>query len=329
MYGESDSMGITLPPIGFPSQQQQQHFNGFTLPPPPSSGSLAGPQVSISGNAPRMSFSWPGSGSSFSYPRPSFSFGAVSGARGSFSFAGAFGGAWGSNSNGPVGRRASSAQAYFSPSSFAGYSQHQQQQQQGEEELPDADTSLFDSGFLNSFGAAAGSPTASSPVNDPVSPFDAQHHQQQQQQQTLHAPQPVHAMSPLAVELQQQQGQQQYEHGAEQQYPEQMEQHYLDDDAFADTLAYPPSEHSTPGASYVEADVTAPSSYVDDASEPQQHTEEAQQQEQSHKELEYPPFEFPTEEPLGFASSIDMSPPVSGSYDMDMSYADSYASEFV
>jgi hypothetical protein len=137
-------------------------------------------------------------------------------------------------------------------------------------------------------------------------------------------------MSPLAVEMQQQQqGQQQYEHGAEQQYPEQMEQHYLDDDAFADTLAYPPSEHSTPGASYVEADVAAPSSYVDDASEPQPHAEEAQQQEQSRKELEYPPFEFPTEEPLGFASSIDMSPPVSGSYDMDMSYADSYASEFV
>jgi hypothetical protein len=54
-----------------------------------------------------------------------------------------------------------------------------------------------------------------------------------------------------------------------------MEQHYLDDDALADTLTYPSSEHSTPGSSYVEADVAAPSSYVNDASEPQQHTEEA------------------------------------------------------
>ncbi|KAJ7362769.1 hypothetical protein DFH08DRAFT_951008 [Mycena albidolilacea] len=152
----------------------------------------------------------------------------------------------------------SSAQAYFSPSSFAGYpvasQHHQRHQQQGEEGLPDAETSLFDSGFLNS-SDAAGSPTASSPLNDPVSPFAAQ---QQQQQQTLHAPQP-----------QQQQGQQQYEHGAEQQYPRQMEQHYLDDDALADTLTYPSSEHSTPGSSYVEEDVAAPSSYVDDASEPQ------------------------------------------------------------
>jgi hypothetical protein len=49
----------------------------------------------------------------------------------------------------------SSAQAYFSPSSFTGYPVASQHQQQGEEGLPDADTSLFDSGFLDSSDAAA------------------------------------------------------------------------------------------------------------------------------------------------------------------------------
>ncbi|KAJ7804044.1 hypothetical protein B0H14DRAFT_3486722 [Mycena olivaceomarginata] len=281
MYGESDGMGITLPPIGFPSQQPG---STSTDSPSPTAElrSLAGPQVSISGNAPACRSRGPARAAASPNPRPSFSFARSLGARGSFSFAGAFGGAWGGNSNGPVGRRASSAQAYFSQSSFAGYSQHQQQQQQGEEELPDADTSLFDSGFLNSFGGGGFADGFLACERPRQSVRRAAQQQQQQQQQTLHAPQPVHAMSPLAVELQQQQGQQQYEHGAEQQA--------LD-----------------AGASYVEADVAAPSSYVDDASEPQQHAEEAQQQEQSHKELEYPPFEFPTEEPLGFASSIDMS----------------------
>ncbi|KAJ7027151.1 hypothetical protein C8F04DRAFT_1267292 [Mycena alexandri] len=116
MY-EPTGSEITLPALG-----------SFTLPPSPSTGddSLAGLPLAISGSvsaAGRMSFSWvgTGAGSSFSYPRPSFSFGSGSGfdgLRGSFSFAGAFGGAWGGNGNGPVGRRASSAQAFFAPSAF-------------------------------------------------------------------------------------------------------------------------------------------------------------------------------------------------------------------
>ncbi|KAJ6525048.1 hypothetical protein DFH09DRAFT_1372019 [Mycena vulgaris] len=75
------------------------------------------------------------------------------------------------------------------------------QQEHVEEELPDADTSLFDSGFLNSFGASAS--TSASPASDTVSPFDAA-------QQMLHASQPVHAVSPHGVEFAEQR-QQAYE----------------------------------------------------------------------------------------------------------------------
>ncbi|KAJ7238846.1 hypothetical protein B0H12DRAFT_88235 [Mycena haematopus] len=295
MYGDGDAMGIAPPSNGF----SQQH-SGFTLPPP---SSLTSPPMSISDFS-RMSFSWTGTGtgtgSSFSYPRPSFSFG--SGGRGSFSFAAAFGGAWGANNNGPVGRRASSAQAFFSPTSFSGYdmssSQQQQQHQHVEEELPDANTSLFEVGFLNSFGGSAASPPSSSPPNDTVSPFDAPEHT------LLHAPRPVHAMSPLGVE-----------------FGEQQQQSYA-------------SRTSTPTSSYAELEAavsadTTPS-YADEGVE-QQQTQEAQTQEETHEA--YPPFEFPSEEPLpslGFRSSIDMgTPAASASYDMEMSAYDSYASEFV
>ncbi|KAJ6614235.1 hypothetical protein B0H10DRAFT_172325 [Mycena sp. CBHHK59/15] len=95
----------------------------------------------------------------------------------------------GRQNNGSVERRASSAQAFFSPSSFADYSSSgTQPQEHAEEELPDADTSLFEAGFLNSFDASA------SPASDAVSPFGAA-------QQVVHAPQPVHAGSPLGVEF--------------------------------------------------------------------------------------------------------------------------------
>ncbi|KAJ6489881.1 hypothetical protein C8R45DRAFT_199627 [Mycena sanguinolenta] len=294
MYAGDD--GMSLPPLstGFPQQQQQQN-SGFTLPPP---SSLTSPPGSISDFG-RMSFSWmgagTGTGSSFSYPRPSFSFGA----RGSFSFAGAFGGAWGANNNGPVGRRASSAQAFFSPSSFPGYDASVASQQHVEEELPDANTSLFEVGFLNSFGGSAASPTSSSPVNDAVSPFDAS------EATRLHAPQPVHVVSPLGVEFGEQL----------QALTPQQSQEYLDAE-----LSYP-SRHSTPTSlSYAEADEG-----VEQKTE--EHTQEAHEA--------YPPFEFPSEEPLpslglsSLRSSMDMGTPAD-SYDMEMSaYDNDYASEFV
>ncbi|KAF8205172.1 hypothetical protein K438DRAFT_1757163 [Mycena galopus ATCC 62051] len=305
MYGEGDGMGIAPPSNGFSSEQQH---SGFTLPPP---SSLTSPPMPISDFG-RISFSWTGAGtgSNFSYPRPSFSFG--TGARGSFSFAGAFGGAWGNNNNGPVGRRASSAQAFFSPSSFPNYSSsgNAHQQQHVEEELPDANTSLFEAGFLNSFGGSAPSPTSSSPVNDGVSPFDAP-----EQQTRLHAPQPVHAMSSLGVEFGEQQSQQQYDSQA----PEQTQQHYPDAYA-ADT------RRSTPMSSYAEVDNGA-----------EQHRAEEPETRAAEAEVEYPPFEFPSEEPLpslGFTSSLrssmDMGPQeVSASYDMEMAAYNSYANEFV
>ncbi|KAJ7136732.1 hypothetical protein C8R44DRAFT_868856 [Mycena epipterygia] len=312
MYGEGNGMGITLPALGFPSP------SNFTLPPPPPSSSddsLAGMPPSISGPG-RMSFSWAGAGtgSSFSYPRPSFSFGAGAGARGSFSFAGAFGGTWGGNNNGPVGRRASSAQAFFSPSSFANYSTSSDSQQQAtEEELPDADTSLFEAGFLNSFGASA----SGSPSSDGVSPFDPA-------QQVVHAPQPMHAVSPLGVEFAEQQQQQQAEAAYEQ---EQQMQSYPADHSYPSEDAYA-SHHSTPTSSYAEGDPAAATSYADDVAGGEQHQQPAHE-EHSH---EYPPFEFPSENhQLGFGSelrSIDMTES-SSSFDMEMSAYDNYANEFV
>ncbi|KAJ7635175.1 hypothetical protein FB45DRAFT_482069 [Roridomyces roridus] len=190
----------TLPPLGFNAQQQYQ----YSFPPPPPSSnddSLAGMPLSISGADRLPSFSWMTGGAStgtstFSYPRPSFSFGGAygTGARGSFSFAaaGAFGGVWPGGANGsPVGRRASSAQAYFSPSAYPSPQQTQSQQEEAVEELPDADTSLFEAGFLNSFGASAGSPATTASAGESVSPFD--------EQPMLHAPQPVHPISPLGA----------------------------------------------------------------------------------------------------------------------------------
>ncbi|KAJ7156437.1 hypothetical protein C8R43DRAFT_1183811 [Mycena crocata] len=334
MYGEGNGMGITLPPLDFPSTSA----SSFTLPPPPSSGndSLAALPPSISG-AGRMCFSWmgtgPGTGSSFSYPRPSFSFGAHggSGARGSFSFAGAFGGTWGGNN--PIGRRASSAQAFFSPSSFSNYSTSGAEQVQ--EELPDADTSLFEAGFnLNSFGAAA----PASPVGggEAVSPFDAA-----EQQSVLHAPQPVHAVSPHGVEF----SEQQQHHATYEQ--EHQTQHYLEDTYAADAAsAY--SHPSTPASSYPEAedpasyaDVnsytdTAPASYGDAAEGGAQ-----QQKQQAHHEEAYPPFEFPSHthfmSDLG-RPSIDMSASAAmemsssstpAPYDVEMSAYEDYSREFV
>ncbi|KAJ7785196.1 hypothetical protein DFH07DRAFT_1054566 [Mycena maculata] len=305
MYGEGNGMGITLPSLDFPSQSQSQ---AFSLPPPPSSeDSLAGLPPSISGPG-RMSFSWSGTGSSLSYQRP-FSFGAGmgGGGRGSFSFAGVFGGSWGNTGNGPVGRRASSAQAFFSPSSFPNYASAGPQAQEQPEELPDADTSLFEVGFLHSFGASASG--AGSPASDAVSPFDGAG-----EQTMLHAPQPVHAVSPLGVEFaeqQQQQAQQEYE--AEQQ----MFDAYPADAGYA-------SHHSTP-ASYGEVD-----SYAGEAQ--QQAGEQEQTHEQQHgapQSEAYPPFEFPCddEHPLGFASELRASTPAT--YDMDASAYDNYASEFV
>ncbi|KAJ6514291.1 hypothetical protein C8R47DRAFT_569727 [Mycena vitilis] len=319
IHAEPNGMGITLPSIGFPSYPHSAPFAG---PPPPSSAddSLAGNPMSISGQ--RMSFSWAGAGtgtgSSFSYPRPSFSFGAGSGGRGSFSFAGAFGGAWPPNSNGPVGRRASSAQAFFSPSSYPNpdYSLHQQQQQQqqelqGEEELPDADTSLFEAGFLSSFGASASGGAAPSPVADAVSPFEDQ---QQHPQQQLHAPRPMHAVSPLgSMEFAEQQQQQAYEQQQQhEQYP-----------SYA-------SHHSTP--SYETLDVATPSYPEDEGQAPNSQNPQEPQQQEAPRE-EYPPFEFPSDEThaLGFrmrSESIDMGAGGVAAYDAEMAAYD-YSSEFV
>ncbi|KAF7345274.1 HMG box domain-containing protein [Mycena sanguinolenta] len=249
MYGGDDAMN--LPPLstGFPQQQQQQH-SGFTLPPP---SSLTSPPVSISDFG-RMSFSWmgtgtgTGTGSSFSYPRPSFSFGA----RDSFSFAGAFGGARSSP-----------------PSSFPTYDASAASQQHVEEELPDANTSLFEVGFLNSFGASAASPTSSSPVNDAVSPFDAS------ESTRLHAPQPVHVVSPLGVEFGEQQ---------QQALTPQETQEYLDAE-----VSY--SRHSTPtSSSYTETASSAPS-YADEAAEQQKIQQEQAQEDQVSSA--YPPLRVP------------------------------------
>ncbi|KAJ7509161.1 hypothetical protein B0H11DRAFT_1901305 [Mycena galericulata] len=82
-------------------------------------------------------------------------------------------------------------QAFFSPSSFP--------QSAGQGELPDVDTSLFEAGFLNSFGGSA----SGSHVNGAVSPFDAP----TSEQTVLHSPQPVHAASPLGVEFAEHQAQ--------------------------------------------------------------------------------------------------------------------------
>ncbi|KAJ7024496.1 hypothetical protein C8F04DRAFT_1301977 [Mycena alexandri] len=307
MYDDSapgTGSGIALPSMGgFPAPS-----NGFTLPPPPSAGddSLAGLPPSISGPG-RMSFSWAGTGgSSFSYPRPSFSFGSNfggGGARGSFSFAGAFGGAWGGN--GPVGRRASSAQAFFAPSAFSheAYQQqhhHQQHgqhgQQQEDEELPDADTSLFEAGFLNSFGASASASASASPVSEPISPFDPAFGGQGEQQM-LHAPQPVHAVSPLGGAFASDAQAQGY-HG------------YMD----APTASAPYAEHDNQHA---------------------QAEDEGQRGEEGEDEETYTPFEFPMEEATHFArdlraSSLDMGSPAREGEGEEMRAAyESYANEFV
>ncbi|KAK7039806.1 HMG box domain-containing protein [Favolaschia claudopus] len=324
MYNENQGsigQGVTLPPIGYATQphplQHNANNTGFILPPPPSSNdSLAGLPLSISG-AGRGSFSsWAqhagsGNGSSFSYPRPSFSFGN----RGSFSFASTFGGAWSgsgqtSHNHSPVGRRASSAQAFFSPSSlsYTGYAgAAASQQPEAEEELPDADTSLFEAGFLNSFGGGGGG--AMSPTTGGVSPFDAPEAQQQQQ---LHAPQPVHAVSPLGVEF------------------------AVPEPGYDGSYSY--TAASTPLSSYA-----AEGSYADDVVvvvEQQQHlqAEEAT----SDDELEYPPFEFPTEEShhtlgmiaddLRMGMEEDAHSPAavsSATYDIAMSPYDSYSADFI
>ncbi|KAF7316555.1 HMG box domain-containing protein [Mycena indigotica] len=166
--------GLTLPPLS----------SQYSFPPPASAAedSLSGMPMSISDNS-RMSMSWMNGTGSFSYLRPSFSFGF--GDRQSFSFGGAYGG-WSNNNNVSIGhRRASSAQAFFrDPSQII------QQQQHVEEELPDADTSLFQSGYMNPFASSIPAPAPTrSPVNEGVSPFDSTG--------ILHAPQPIHPVSPL------------------------------------------------------------------------------------------------------------------------------------
>ncbi|KAJ7191964.1 hypothetical protein GGX14DRAFT_480801 [Mycena pura] len=230
MYGDQQGLGVTLPPLNFAASDS----SAFPLPPPPTSAddSLAGMPMGISASG-RMSYSWAnaGSGSSFAYPRPSFSFlfGGGGGGRPSFSAPSYYG--YGTHN--PVGRRASSAQAFFSPTSFkfpesaaaADAVQQGQEQQHGsepEEDLPDADTSLFDAGFLSSFGApAAASDGSSVDDNEGVSPFGAA--------PVVHAPQPVHAVSPLGVDFAQPQPQT-YE---QPQYEPQQQQH---------VEAYPPFE---------------------------------------------------------------------------------------
>ncbi|KAJ7275780.1 hypothetical protein C8J57DRAFT_1505088 [Mycena rebaudengoi] len=324
-YGEGGAIGLTLPALGFPSSS-----SSFILPPPPPSSSddsLAGLPLPI---AQRPSFSWANNGSSFSYPRPSFSFGPS--ARGSFSFANTFG-SWGGS--GGIGRRASSAQAYFSPTAFPYDHQQQQQQQQGnsyahhkqqheQEELPDADTSLFEPGFLHSFGASAS--TSASPTSDGVSPFDAPEHGP-----VMHAPQPVHPVSPLGVEF----AEQQQQHA---QYQEPQSPY----DAHAQYAEVYQSHRSTPtsAASYAE-DAASNSSYAgpDTTTQTASYADEAavvmgeRVAESSH--ADYPPFEFPSDEhhELGYQSQMDDAP---ATYEMDMDMDntsapsfESYASEFV
>ncbi|KAF7325613.1 HMG box domain-containing protein [Mycena kentingensis (nom. inval.)] len=185
---------VLPPPNGYTPE-----FGSYPIPPPPPTSaedSLAGAAMGIAGS--RMSFGF-GSSNNFSYPRPSFSFGF--GGRESFSYGGAFGagGAWAPNhphlqtGNGvdPLGgRRASSAQAFFSPTTIREF-QQQQQQQQGEEELPDADTSLFNSSFLNSFGAAPAS-AGNGGGAESVSPLEGPG------PHILHAPQPIHPVSVMS-----------------------------------------------------------------------------------------------------------------------------------
>ncbi|KAJ6614205.1 hypothetical protein B0H10DRAFT_2221515 [Mycena sp. CBHHK59/15] len=244
MYGEGNGMGITLPS---PST--------FSLPPPPSSSSdsLAGLPPSISGPG-RTSFSF------------SFGAGAGAGARGSFSFAGAFGGTWGGNNNGPVGRRASSVQAFFSPSSFA------QPREHAEEELLDADT-------------------------DAVSPFGAA-------QQVVHAPQPVHAVSPLGVEFAEQAQQTEVQMAVRRRRR---------------VPAEPYASHRPP--SHAEEDPAA-MSYADDVANGGSSSMRGSARTRRCTRQHH--LDFASD----LRSSIDMSTPAS-TYDTEMSPYDSYASESV
>jgi hypothetical protein len=161
-----------------------------------------------------------------------------------------------------------------------------------------------------------------------VSPFDPA----EQQGQIVHAPRPVHAVSPLGVEFEQQQQQQQAAQGYEHAHAHEQTQHYAHDSYApdADANAQYASDHSTPTSAYGDAGVSTPL-YPDS---PVVEGEVQQQQQQQHageQTQDYPPFEFPSDE---FASelrlrsnSMDMGAPAASGYDIEMSAYESYASE--
>ncbi|KAF7353992.1 HMG box domain-containing protein [Mycena venus] len=281
--------------IGFPPQSSA---SGFALPPPPGS---ADPLLATGGSD-RLSFSWMGTGTgtgpNFAYPRPSFSFAGMAGGARKFSLAGAFGGWWGPNPNGPEHHAAAYGDHQH---------QHQHQPQQEEEALPDADTSLFDAGFLNSFGAT-------SPVVDTFGAPDQQHqhqhqHQQMQmrmQQQIVHAPRPMHAApapappSPLEVEFAVPGQQRGYGAGAG---AEEERQRYLDESyAAAAAAGYTSEAYSGVAPSYADA---AGQGYAD---------VQGQVQAQAHDAYLDPGFGFPAQEAVGYADAAAPS-----AYDVDMS----------
>ncbi|KAJ7130685.1 hypothetical protein C8R46DRAFT_1362864 [Mycena filopes] len=358
---------LTLP---FPSPSFSPHQgvsgvggNGGTayMPPPPSSGddSLAGLLPSISSmqsqsalglglqGPGRMSFSWASPTSS--YPRPSFSFGSGFASGNSFSWGNASANGVGTGIGGGLGRRASSAQALFAPSSFSSHpsprEQQEAQQGQGEEDLPDADTSLFEAGF--GFGSAA-SPRDTAEV---VSPFEGQ----------VHAPRPVHAVSPLlGGDFGEQQEHEQYaqEHG----YAGEQ-----DDSPHLSSLGYPSPPHAHEGerdgeqqqqrherlsplpslsshsqSSQSHHDTAADEQEVD-ANGDEDDADMADELDDPMSTSTYTPFEFPTspeEDALhlgtlglrGFArGSVDMHMrgSVDGGEAQEGKWEESYASEFV
>ncbi|KAJ7738602.1 hypothetical protein B0H16DRAFT_1891299 [Mycena metata] len=127
------------------------------------------------------------------------------------------------------GHRASSVQAFFSPSLFSNtaYTEHHHHQEE-DEELPDEDTSLFETRFLDSFGAPASA--SASPVSDPIRLFGRA--RVAATATDIACPQPVRPVSPLGVEFAESQG---YE-----------PTHYLDEPTASSSQAPPTRMHTRP-----------------------------------------------------------------------------------
>ncbi|CAK5282960.1 unnamed protein product [Mycena citricolor] len=285
-----NSNALTLPPIHFPIDHT--NVGSWMLPPPPTAAedSLSGAAIGISAGSQRMSLSW-GSMGSTGYMRPSFSFGFRNSYSSTWYAAGGTG--YAANTFDPIGRRASSAQAFFSPTSFKFNtcgSDAAEYEQQLPEELPDADTSLFHPGFLNTFGGAPVSELA-------MANFEVQ------QASVLHAPQPMNPVSPLnSVEF----------HPPAPQYSE------------------PPAPEVYDVQDPVVMESSTPTPVAQTSSlSPQLQYPESAAPTPAPEPVHYPPFEFASDSgELHFAArpSIDIGMLIAKP--VDMAYAASYANEF-